>query len=546
MSHLDQNFTAFQAVLPTADAVFSADLIALNSSGATGNALFAVETDGMGGGRVHALVTAGGLTPDVAHIQHIHGVFDSMGNPANAQSPTIAADADGDGYVEVLEGVPSYGDVLLSLPGADGMPMSDSEGNLSFYASYDITDMSNFLSPVTGVQYSFEDIADLALREYVVHGVAVPAGAGMGTGGEVNGTGGYIPILPAGASQLTEISTQMAEMQLERQALDAGLEYRLDGMDNMVMAGSGMDTVIAGRGDDTIHGQDGSDVLAGMADNDMLFGGEGDDVLNGGGGDDMLMGGIGNDVLQAGRGNDTADGGAGNDTALGFGGDDVLDGGLGGDKLAGGTGMDTLNGGDGDDWLMGGTDNDNLFGGDGSDLMGGGSGDDLLVGGGGTDVIFGGDGADIIGGGAGNDRITGGAGADEFHFDAGTGRDFIRDFTKGEDVISFLDDGAISFANSMTSDVRGASDLNAMDFDTVMNIAGLDMMNDQQVIVSSGGAADAMSSTGAAIEAYLAASDGTHTYIYYDDDWSTTADREMIAQLDNVTAPLTLSDFDVY
>ncbi|MFD1510449.1 calcium-binding protein [Lacimonas salitolerans] len=535
MSHLDENFTAFQAVLPTADATFSADIIALNSSGASGNALFALETDGMGGGRLHALITAEGLTPDTAHIQHIHGVFDEMGNPANSQSPTIAADADGDGYVEVLEGVPSYGDVLLSLPGPDGMPMTDAEGNLNFYASYDIADMSNFVSPVTGAQYSFEDIADLALREYVLHGVTVPDGAGAGTDGEVNGTGGFIPILPAGASELTEVTPEMAAMQFDRQALDAGLEYRLDGMDNTLFAGAGMDTVIAGAGDDTIYGQDGSDVLSGMADNDELYGGEGDDLLNGGSGDDMLFGGIGNDELLGGLGNDMAYGGQGDDTlagnagddtleggagddfivggrgedelfggtgndrllggadndmayggqgddtVIGHGGDDYLEGGEGDDQIVGGTGNDTALGGEGDDHIIGGAGNDDLFGGDGDDLLGGGNGDDLLVGGAGDDILFGGNGDDILGGGSGNNRLTGGAGADEFHFNAGNGLDFVRDFTQGEDVISFLDGGAISFANSTNSDVRGANDLSEMDFDTVMNIAGLDMMNDQQV-----------------------------------------------------------------
>ena len=71
-----------------------------------------------------------------------------------------------------------------------------------------------------------------------------------------------------------------------------------------------------------------------------------------------------------------------------------------------------------------------------SDVIDGRGGDDLLYGNGGNDRIFGGDGDDLLVGGRGCDVLWGGDGADTFKFFAGDGRDRIRDFQSGEDVIA--------------------------------------------------------------------------------------------------------------
>lgn len=540
MSHLDSSFRSFETFLQGAEAFWSVDLSALNSSGVNGTAVLALATDDDGDTYLNVSVSASGLTPNQVHLQHIHGLFDDDGNPTDSVTPGLANDTDGDGIVEVLEGVTSYGDIILSLNDPEtGAPTADRNGDLSFIQAYDLSDPANFVSPVTGNQYSAEDLLPLMLREIVLHGVDVPAGLGAGTTGEVDGTqDGYVPILPAAAGEITEISRREARDILEDQAGDAAGSFVLGNRDNTFDGGTGDDRIIGRGGDDVLLGGGDNDVLKGNGGADMLFGGSGADRLFGNAGQDRLVGGDGTDALR------------------GQGGDDILQGYTGRDFLIGGTGNDTLRGGGAADRLFGGTDadalyggagGDTLIGGDGRDVLWGQGGDDLLVGGDGVDTIDGGAGDDIIGGLGGNDFVTGGDGRDEFHFDAGTGADMITDFVQGEDVISFLDDGAISFARSTTDGTRGDSDLAAADFDTVAGYAALDAGNDQQVVYSSGTNADlAAGSGGAAVEAYIAVSDGADTFVYYDADWSDTAGRELVATLDGFNSTMTVSDFDVY
>jgi Ca2+-binding RTX toxin-like protein len=93
------------------------------------------------------------------------------------------------------------------------------------------------------------------------------------------------------------------------------------------------DIVVGGSGSDTLHGGEGNDTLRGRQGNDTLYGEDGDDTLRGGKGNDTLYGGDDNDTLRGGNGNDALVGGAG---------DDVLTGGKGLDTF-------TFGPGDGDD-----------------------------------------------------------------------------------------------------------------------------------------------------------------------------------------------------
>lgn len=814
MAHLDPTFASYEAFLNQADSIWSADLIALNSSGVSASALFAVGTEDDGTQYLNVAVSATGVTAAQAHAQHIHGLFDGSGTPVDATSPTLADDADMDGLVEVLEGVGKYGDVLLPLSNDAGdMPVATDWGTYTYFQTFDLGDDSQFASPVTGADYTADDIMPLALREIVIHGVDVPDGIGAGTGGEVDGgVNGYTGILPAAAGEIetTDLASALRLLDMQQAAVGADIAYGAGGQrfegspgDDMVSGGAGndslsgamgddtlyggagrdaldgdegddvllkggadnnqsdaadagasgslmlsdydngyaggagddwieggagddiitgdddsrvsaatdgvfdadadgADTIFGGAGNDEIHtgswsdaddglpnaqtgtasdraaGGDGNDILRGAGGNDTLSGNAGFDNMGGGAGDDLMYGDGGNDQIFGETGNDTLFGGAGRDVLAGNTGDDVLNAGgsdtngadaastaasgantladydngyaggagddvinggigddlitgdddsrisLGGDfdasadgadtiyggagndeihtgswsdadqglpnaqtgvaadwahggagndilrgaggddTLRGGTGMDDVGGGAGDDRVWGGAGDDVLAGDDGNDMVGGGSGDDmlsggdgddslygsdgddLLVGNDGADLILGGNGADIIGGGAGNDMIMGGAGLDEFHFDAGTGSDVITDFTQGEDVISLLDGGAIDFANSVDDGVRGNSDLSTDDFDFVIAAGTLNAGNDGQVVYSSGGSAEAQMATGAAVEAYLAASDGTDTHLFYDDDWSTTEGRELVATLEDFSTAMTVSDFDIY
>lgn len=156
-------------------------------------------------------VNVTGLLPDVPHAQHIHG-------PAgDAVAPTLADDADGDGYIELLEGVPSYGPILLSIGSgidADGnviFPTADASGTLDFRMDYDLSTGSNpFLNGDTTVADLMPGM--LNLREYVVHGAFVPEDAGLSIfDGQPDGVvGAYNAFLPVGAGEMSVIPVPAA------------------------------------------------------------------------------------------------------------------------------------------------------------------------------------------------------------------------------------------------------------------------------------------------------------------------------------------------
>lgn len=159
-------------------------------------------------------ILAAGLD-DGVHPQHIHGIV----NPnADSVAPTIDADADGDGFVELAEGVPAYGPVILPLDFADGSFPVSSGGGYRFTQSYDLSDPSVF-----GDGFTIADLDPemLELREIVIHGQNVPEGSGQGTLGEVgggdtgpvpanpdglaNGVGGFVAFLPAAAGEIAAV-----------------------------------------------------------------------------------------------------------------------------------------------------------------------------------------------------------------------------------------------------------------------------------------------------------------------------------------------------
>lgn len=84
----------------------SADLTELNDSGASGSATVVVRNQTI----QHVEVHAHGLSPDAPHAQHIH-----YGDDARNECPQLFDDANGDGRINTLEGVPAYGPVVVSL-----------------------------------------------------------------------------------------------------------------------------------------------------------------------------------------------------------------------------------------------------------------------------------------------------------------------------------------------------------------------------------------------------------------------------------------------
>jgi Ca2+-binding RTX toxin-like protein len=91
---------------------------------------------------------------------------------------------------------------------------------------------------------------------------------------------------------------------------------------DVVITGSGFDTLWGNAGNDSLYAGAGDDVVIGDWDddtstgNDWLFGGDGNDEMIGGIGNDVLYGGNGDDLFSIGNaviGNDSFSGGAGFD-----------------------------------------------------------------------------------------------------------------------------------------------------------------------------------------------------------------------------------------
>ena len=122
------------------------------------------------------------------------------------------------------------------------------------------------------------------------------------------------------------------------------------------LAGQALDFDVAAANVEWVWGHSGADildasaattrvVLHGRGNADILVTGSGDDTLIGGFADDTLTGGAGNDRLYGQTQNDTLNGGTGNDNLYGQQNDDILNGDTGADNLFGGTGDDILSGG---------------------------------------------------------------------------------------------------------------------------------------------------------------------------------------------------------
>lgn len=157
-----------------ATTVSRVELKALNNSGAQGQAMLRLSADGR---TLTVHIKATGLDAGGAHISHIHGLSQN-GQPVESTCPTMAQDEDRDGYVELDEGGLKYGPILIDFGDID----PDKDGRVDFTKA--ITLSGN------------EQALPLKLRHIVVHGKAVPAGPGAGTPGEVNGTNGYLVVLP--------------------------------------------------------------------------------------------------------------------------------------------------------------------------------------------------------------------------------------------------------------------------------------------------------------------------------------------------------------
>lgn len=178
---------------------YTSSLQSLNNSGVSGQADLSLEDNLL---TVH--IQAEGLVAGEVHPQHIHGRFDENGNPRDSVTPTPALDADGDGFIEVPEGAVAYGPILLPLTSPPGGALENfptaEDGTLDFTQVYDLNDSSIFNADFTAT-----DLFPLELREIVLHGLTVAEGVGAGTPNEVDGDGGYNPLVPVASGVIAPV-----------------------------------------------------------------------------------------------------------------------------------------------------------------------------------------------------------------------------------------------------------------------------------------------------------------------------------------------------
>jgi len=191
--------------------LYSTDLTALNNSGVDGKAVLLIDQNAR---TLTVDIKASGLEPGEMHIQHIHGFNDDT----DAKSPTIAQDTDGDGFVELGEGLASYGPIQLNLTlnpensvhdhGTAGhdhtdqamFPTVGADGNLSYHEVF------TFAADDANASAIFDGITPIEAKEIVIHGLTTNANQGVGTTGEVDWTDGYKLVLPVASGELNGVA----------------------------------------------------------------------------------------------------------------------------------------------------------------------------------------------------------------------------------------------------------------------------------------------------------------------------------------------------
>jgi len=140
---------------------YRANLRTLNSSDVRGRANMTLEGD-----QLKVTINARGYEANKLHVQHIHG----FANKQNSVCPSPSADINNDGVVDLVEGLPSYGPILLNF---EPFPTADSKGSVNFQNTYTV---------------NVSDLGPLENRAIVLHGATV--------------NGNYDPTLPVACGQI--------------------------------------------------------------------------------------------------------------------------------------------------------------------------------------------------------------------------------------------------------------------------------------------------------------------------------------------------------
>lgn len=167
--------------------IYNAGISPLNNSGVSGYASVIVMDN-----KLKVKIWADGLTPNMPHPQHIHGL-ESDANatcpPTPGEAGFMAADTNGNGVIEINEGAPFYGPVILPLYNPiDEFPVADANGEIHFERTLTLGEVE---FEEEGQVPSWEELAPLVNRVIVLHG--------MNFGGE------YVATLPVACGQINMV-----------------------------------------------------------------------------------------------------------------------------------------------------------------------------------------------------------------------------------------------------------------------------------------------------------------------------------------------------
>ncbi len=130
--------------------MYTVDFSELNGSGVTGMAELTLIGD-----QLTVKIEATGLEPDMLHPQHIHGFKE---NNRNSTCPPASADDDGDGLVELGEGLPFYGPVLLPLTPFPTAPDGIIEFEMTYTVDSSVTPLQNRAIVLHGMTVTIDDV----------------------------------------------------------------------------------------------------------------------------------------------------------------------------------------------------------------------------------------------------------------------------------------------------------------------------------------------------------------------------------------------------
>ncbi len=337
---------------------------------------------------------------------------------------------------------------------------------------------------------------------------------------------------------------------------------------------------------DLLVGGSGNDTVSGYGGNDTLGGANGNDTLAGGIGFDQLFGDAGNDSLLGGGDEDTLEGGDGNDTLRGEVADDRLRGGSGNDLLDGGDNWDDLDGGDGDDQATGGDGNDTVHGAAGNDILLGDANNDTVVGGAGSDEVWGGGVTAASTSSANGDHLwgderfgSGNGGVDFFVFDTVTADNGVFESSAGSGEYNYVAGATIGdfelASDTIAIDKNLVGDLDAvLDNVTVKNSAGGTFSAGSELVLVRANVADTFAFSASAFfsaidaDAVVAAigsadaaigvnetrlfvvDDGTHSAVFLfqsnNGDAAVTIDELYLLTVVTAQATLTAGDFGLF